>query len=839
MKHPRIRNIKIQGFRSFGSESQEADLNAPIAVFWGPNSKGKSSFAEAIEFLLTGKIVRREILSSRQDEFADALRHAHLNSHRESFVEATIKPADDGPVCKIKRVLDKDYSKLGECKTTLFVDGKAVSEDALSDIGFVLFQPPLSAPVLSQHTLTYLFTVKPSDRSYYFKALLEVTDIDEFREAVSNLEPKLKEEDEEVLDRFGKILEILQINKDIGHAEFTNGEKLEEVFAAGGASLLSKNDYPIRNGLAERLSDVEQLLLEKRSKTFPINLFTHTAFANPSAIDEKDWTKLRHFIEEKEKVDEKTREIMALFQKVLEISSLTQSDVDQDCPVCGTENALTQDRIKVIRGQVEATEAYQKAKRNALAALGNLKARAAEYKERSRTSLPEMVRVIVHKRREAGFTVKRLTTVLGDNGEGLVLPWNKNLKRLCRKSQTVRLKARALEETLETLIQKPNTLEEVQSLIDALNELHKGGLDLLAAESEYRSTTQSLYAAVKAVVDKNSQTEGWEEFIDLGKNLSRLRDVMVEKASIAIVAEELKAASREIEKGVEVVLDQKFSDLTSSINDWWGRLRGGEYTMFSAVARRGKNTIDFKGGLATPGNEKDPKIRDVIAVFSDSQLHCLGLAVFLARAEHYRTSFVVLDDPVLSSDEDYRIHFRSRVIERLHDLGIQVIIVTQDRATWRDIATVNEYLGVDQFQIELNNPLEGSIIKKTGDELSAMLASAEAYTTSDALEIRKAGGEKLRDATERFCKLLLVKKRVADGDASAALSDYDNQRLSGDDNLVKKVIPHLTLDNSHPGKLRTIQNDLNLAKHDDDNIPSRVALKEALGNLRKFQKDYL
>ena len=206
MKHPRIRNIKIQGFRSFGSESQEADLNAPIAVFWGPNSKGKSSFAEAIEFLLTGKIVRREILSSRQDEFADALRHAHLNSHRESFVEATIKPADDGPVCKIKRVLDKDYSKLGECKTTLFVDGKAVSEDALSDIGFVLFQPPLSAPVLSQHTLTYLFTVKPSDRSYYFKALLEVTDIDEFREAVSNLEPKLKEEDEEVLDRFGKIL---------------------------------------------------------------------------------------------------------------------------------------------------------------------------------------------------------------------------------------------------------------------------------------------------------------------------------------------------------------------------------------------------------------------------------------------------------------------------------------------------------------------------------------------------------------------------------------------------------------------------------------------------------
>jgi hypothetical protein len=42
--------------------------------------------------------------------------------------------------------------------------------------------------VLAQHTLGYLFPAKPQDRTGYFKALLEVTDLDEFRNAVAALE---------------------------------------------------------------------------------------------------------------------------------------------------------------------------------------------------------------------------------------------------------------------------------------------------------------------------------------------------------------------------------------------------------------------------------------------------------------------------------------------------------------------------------------------------------------------------------------------------------------------------------------------------------------------------
>jgi hypothetical protein len=344
---------------------------------------------------------------------------------------------------------------------------------------------------------------------------------------------------------------------------------------------------------------------------------------------------------------------------------------------------------------------------------------------------------------------------------------------------------------------------------------------------------------LRGVIDAQRDSAGWQDFIDLARDLRCLRSATVERAVRQQAGTELKGALKQIDKSIEKVLDDKFETLSKTIDEWWNRLRGNEATFFSAVKRRGRNTIDFKGGLSAHGDRANPKIRDVIAVFSDSQLHCLGLAVFLARAEHYGMPFVVLDDPVLSSDEDYRAHFRTRVIGRLHELGIQVIVLTQHKNTRRDIANANERHGVDQFQIEILDPAKGSEITKTGDELSAMLASAEAYTITDSVAIREEGGRKLRVATERFCKMLLVKKRLEAGHASAAISDYEGQMLGGKEGLVQQVLPYLTTDASHPGKLRTIHDDLNPPSHDDDDIPSRQALKEALGNLRRFKKDYL
>src|SRR5258705_7341782 len=183
----RISKLEIQGFRSFGRDAQTLEFSSPLAAIWGPNSQGKTSLAEAVEFLLTGEIVRRALMASGQDEFADALRNAHLPAGTPCFVQATIIDGDGAPHT-IKRTLKTDYGKKQDCETKLEIDGAAASETAPAGIGIVLSQPPLRAPWLAQHTLGYLFSAKPQGRAGYFKALLEVTDLDEFRSAVTALE---------------------------------------------------------------------------------------------------------------------------------------------------------------------------------------------------------------------------------------------------------------------------------------------------------------------------------------------------------------------------------------------------------------------------------------------------------------------------------------------------------------------------------------------------------------------------------------------------------------------------------------------------------------------------
>jgi hypothetical protein len=273
------------------------------------------------------------------------------------------------------------------------------------------------------------------------------------------------------------------------------------------------------------------------------------------------------------------------------------------------------------------------------------------------------------------------------------------------------------------------------------------------------------------------------------------------------------------------------------VQTWWDLLRPEELSFFSGVIPRpgARRTIDFKAGLSANADRSSPKLRDVIAVFSQSQLHCLGLSLFLARAVKEGAGFIVLDDPILSSDEDYRAYFNAPVIENLLKLGIQVVLLTQDQRTWKDLGERYLHQNISIFQIVLQSPATGSSVTNTADDLETRLVRADTLVRGGHPSLHKQGGELIRDAAERFCKEMLVKNRRASGDAAASLNDYDGKNLG---NLGPLVEPLLTADPSHPGKLRAIGGAVNPAKHDDA-VPAAGVLKVALGDLRFLKKQYL
>ena len=91
MSRTRIKSVEVRGFRAFGSSAQLLEFSSEVAVVWAPNSQGKTSLAEAFEFLFTGSIVRRDLLSSAKDEFAGTLRNVHLKDSDEVFVELEVE----------------------------------------------------------------------------------------------------------------------------------------------------------------------------------------------------------------------------------------------------------------------------------------------------------------------------------------------------------------------------------------------------------------------------------------------------------------------------------------------------------------------------------------------------------------------------------------------------------------------------------------------------------------------------------------------------------------------------------------------------------------------------
>lgn len=833
----RISKLEILGFRAFGRNEQTLDLPSLIAAVWGPNSQGKTSLAEAVEFLLTGQIVRRALMASSQDEFADALRNAHLPSGTTPFVQATVV-VDGGTERKIKRTLKTDYGKKQDCETILEIDGKAAAEADLAALGIVLSQPPLRAPVLAQHTLGYLFSARPQDRASYFKALLEVTDLEEFRNSVAALESDINGAPSPLIDKLklaaavplaAKHLRPL-LNKVPSTADF------DKAFTAASKDLFEAHGETAPIGLEERLRLLESILTEKRAKTFALKGFDRKSLADLSEPANDHYDKLSAYLAERVKVDEHVRRLASLFKEALAIPTIADAAQPIDCPLCGAEQSLTPERIAFIRGRVTDTETFQSALKEARDGFAQMATSLNTAETAIKNALPLFITNPAAFRRSRGFRVERIRALLGEAGKSAINAWLAGLRLLVRKRTSAMKAIRGNAAMIAHYSDNPDGLIEVMPVRNGLAKVMAAYREFATELVVYDPLEKAVSRELKAVVDAESETTGWQELIELGRDQINLRVALIDFSARQQALTELSQAVRQIDKGNETVLDDKFGELSDGVQTWWNLLRPDELSFFSGVLPRpgARRTIDFKAGLASAADRRDAKLRDVIAVFSQSQLHCLGLAVFLARSVKERSAFIVLDDPILSSDEDYRAFFNAGVLENLLKLGIQVILLTQDQRTWKDLGDRYLHQNISMFQINLQSPADGSAIASAADDLATQIMRAEILIRGGHPDLRKQGGGLIRDAAERFCKQVLVKDRRSKGDRHAALTDYDGKNL-GD--LSPSVEPLLAQDPGHPGKLRTIGRETNPAKHDDA-IPSAGALKQALSDLKDLKKRY-
>ena len=168
----RLLKLKIRNFRGFGSAVVEISLEGDLLLFYGPNGFGKTSLAEAIEWLFYGTTKRRLYGENySRSEYANSFANIHGGTPCE--VTATVNL--DGREYELTRRLTQNEG------SETFIDGRSA---AFSSINL----NPLEAvyPVVAQHGLQTFVHSKPKDRRDAICAALGLDELTALKNALDS-----------------------------------------------------------------------------------------------------------------------------------------------------------------------------------------------------------------------------------------------------------------------------------------------------------------------------------------------------------------------------------------------------------------------------------------------------------------------------------------------------------------------------------------------------------------------------------------------------------------------------------------------------------------------------
>lgn len=839
VNRPRLMSLEIRGFRAFGNEARVLQLDAPLVVVHAGNSQGKTSLAEGIEFLLSGRSSRRDLLGGAKAEYNDSLRNAHLPpTDTDVYVEAVLR-GHDGVTHQIRRELLCDFGQGTECESRLLLDGVEVTD--LEQVGLTLADPPVRAPVLLQHTLRHVLSTEPKQRVGYFKALLSLTDLDQFRERVRAARGRVESEQPGAALKLVEALSATPATS-AGAAITALTKKplgvdavrtaVDEALLEAGAAILTDRDgdgaTPTFDTVDDLHTAITAALNAQREQAFPLSALT-TGTPPAGTATTPDLVAYSRALAES---DQHAARLTPVLEAVLGVDEYATLEHPTQCPVCGTDDALTPERVALLRDHVRRTQALGDAARAVARTLNDARHSLDQFATAAAQTVPPA----------ANWTddqLVRATDALRDLRVETILVTN-------ARAQASRVAATASSLTAAITLARGGveqagdavaSRQAVPSGLDAYyREINTAALNLIATAEEYSRHAGALRIAVEAATRDRITISGLSELAEL---LSRRADLVTDVVAEAVrqrTIKRLNAAEKALREAAGTVLDARFAQMSDTITKWWGTIRPEELVGFGGIKRRagGALFVNLIAALrADPVSE--PVEREALGVYSDSQLNALGLSIFLARTELLGAPVVVLDDPIPGSDADHRLTFVQNTLGQLLNADTQVIMTTFDSklAEWAQ----TNHGGSDYiaYNLDLIDIIAGTEPTQTSDVFGQLMLEAEESLYAPTAKGRRAACNTMRSAAERLAKQI-VATGLTDSGTPTTIDDVEAKASTLGD-LFPLVFPFVIDGNAEKGQWKTFPKVLNPGSHDDD-VPSTTDLKVVRGNLLKISKDH-
>lgn len=776
----RLVELTVRNFRGFGSKAETIRLDRDLVLFFGPNGFGKTSLAEAIEWLFYGFTKRR-----RQGEGYSKAEYAgtYANAHRGRPVQVDLKVLIAGKEYLLsRRLIDGDRTEASET----YIDGVKANFSTIS-----AGSSEAVYPVVAQHGLQTFIHSKPKDRRDAIGSALGLDELTAFKASLESARASFQRTPPTTIINARKELTAnlptLALLPDASELTARWQKTPMQVIAADDTDILIKVAARLCGATATTADEALAALRNRRGAASKAIFDIGKVAPTPTAA-----TDLETFIEDAGTLNANLAEFKtALGGAIAALAAtynaalldfwgrgLALSSTSDACPMC---EAPTLTPAK--RGEL------QKRITDGAAAIASDKAFTAKTAAAS-TALTTLNTAAL-KCCTKGLLPSDLTLLqnLLKGSEAELEAFLVNHDRLEAAKTTLSTETKAVADYLRGVSAKivdganaPQLLAEATATHDNIT---RACADFGAATRAY----QDHWPTFERVLNDHIATHDVVARIDaVGKTLRSTAAMRLHEKYETILTE-----TQEVIRAVETSLQLKQKALLTT--------RGGEVKTLYDMLNPGANVV-FQG--MEPGTDQ-MKLHaasfgvqmPAAANLSECQLNCLGLSVWVMQATSPGSpfGFIVLDDPVQAMDDDHAEAFLSTMVPHLIDsCGKQVIILSHVQSITDRLQTIN--LSRPHRYFHLDNYAQTGPVVTEQARIAKMLAHIKACAQGNVAN-REHAVDRLRVLIEVLIRELHMMKI-----GTPAPAKYDNA-TTGDLLKLFRTIPDTT-PQEHSGLADTV-----------------------------------
>ncbi|MEY2536441.1 MAG: hypothetical protein QOG67_181 [Verrucomicrobiota bacterium] len=628
----KITHLELAGFRGVRGKVS-IEFPSGFAIITGANGTGKSTICDAIEYALSGTILRHPESTETGETFEDYLWWRGQGNAESRFVTLKLLTEDNQEI-----TIKRDPTGLHGINEEGIGEALCSEHAADESIAHNLCQTSI---IRGEHVAELSLDLAETERFNFVKRSLGANDLSHVEQKASEVSKWFREEASTLDSEYTRLRSvILQITSDISAAtaqlsetnDLAAAESALRSLLGNGAvdstTLMSRAraelgslriHIPSLLAATQRIKEVESAIQESETPAYKSRV--KQMDEQLAASREKQST----IAKESREVDEKLRQEQERRPALESLAQLCEHGrrlglQNGKCPLCAS--AVPEEdfgkQLQKIHHDIE--------KQNA--ALLTLVERQTKLRNDLRSSTTE-VEALQRQHQDLVSRPESLRSELA------------RLKQECsRLIEETKIQSKSPEEVIDSMRQRATSLEkyvgllETSKTVERLNQLRK-------QLEEHRKQGDSIDARI-----------------------SKQR----------IVSERFREAASALKRMSGELVDDRLAELSPLLQEIYARLRPHvDWTEMSYLIRG-----DVRRFLSLRvGNELNPKF-----MFSSGQRRAAGLAFLLAvhlSRSRCRLNSLVLDDPVQHID-DYRALHLVEILHAIRRSGRQVICTVEDES---------------------------------------------------------------------------------------------------------------------------------------------------------------